>query len=69
MNPEIIRRWISALGGRRFLLTIGASGIHTLMFATTDRLSEQGYLTIFGATVGAYLISSTVQKVQEIRSA
>jgi hypothetical protein len=68
MTPAAVNSWIVGLGGRRYLLTIGASAIHSLIFVATDKLSEGGYLTMMGMTIGAYLTANTMQKLQEIRS-
>jgi hypothetical protein len=55
-DPSIITRWREALGGRRYLMCMGASLVNTLLFAF-GILSEMGYLVIFHATVGAYLVA------------
>lgn len=67
MNPETIRTWISACGGRRFLMCMGAHFINTALFAF-GVLSENGYLITFGGTVAVYVGASTYQKGQEIKS-
>lgn len=68
MNPDTAFRWRSALGGRRFLLCMGASLVNSALFAV-QLLSEQGYLTTFGLTVGSYLAASGWQKHVETRAA
>jgi hypothetical protein len=59
---------MSALGGRRFLLTIGANTVNTILFWPVGALSEQGYLTTFAATVAAYLASAGWQKHVEAKA-
>ncbi len=49
-------------------MCMGAAVVNTALFAF-QLLSEQGYLTTFGLTVGAYLASSGWQKHVESRSA
>lgn len=61
MTPAQFTEWREACGGRRFLMTMGANGVNTLLFAC-GRLSEQGYLTTFAATVGAYLLARHMQE-------
>lgn len=68
MSPELTRAWISALGGRRFLLTIGANLVNSLLFVF-GFLTESGYLTTFGGTVAAYLAVAGWQKHVELKSA
>lgn len=68
MSPETLRTWISAAGGRRFLMAMGAHLINTgLLIAGV--LSEQGYLFTFGGTIAVYVGANTYQKVKESASA
>lgn len=66
MNPETVSAWIAALGGRRYLMCMGASLVNSGLFAA-QILSEAGYLTTFMATVGAYITASGIQKYTEGR--
>jgi hypothetical protein len=61
MKPADVDAWVHALGGRKFLLVIGANAINTVLFAC-HTLSEAGYLTTFGSTVAAYLVTNHMQK-------
>lgn len=67
MKPEELRTWISAAGGRRFLMCMGAHAVNTALFVF-GVMSENGYLMTFGGTVAAYIGASTYQKSQEIKS-
>lgn len=49
-----------AVGGNRFLLALGCSVVNSGFFAF-GLLSESGYLTILGLTVGAFIAAGTVQ--------
>jgi hypothetical protein len=67
MTPAALREWLSAAGGRRFIMCMGAHFINTALFAT-HFLSESGYLTTFGGTVAAYLAAAGWQKHMELKS-
>lgn len=67
MTPATVQRWREAIGGRRFLMCMGAHGVNTTLFVV-GLLSEQGYLTTFGLTVGSYLAATGWQKHIESRS-
>ena len=56
---------ISALGGRRFLLTLGCGGATTVLqfFGKLDAAGST-YALVIVATVGAYITGNTVQKVK-----
>lgn len=68
MSPSQLVEWRNALGGRRFLMCMGAHFINTALFVV-HFLSEQGYLTTFAATVGMYLGAAGWQKHIEAKSA
>lgn len=59
-----LRDQMEDAGGRRFLLTTGASAIYTILFALSY-LTESGYITLQLATVGAYIAANVVQKYNE----
>lgn len=67
MTPQNFTAWREALGGRRFILSIGASIVNTGLFVA-HILSEQGYLTTFAATIGAYLAVAGWQKHVEAKN-
>lgn len=50
-------------GGRRFLLTVGASVVYTLLLII-GKLDIAAYVTLQIATVGSYLTVNTIQKVK-----
>ena len=62
MTPESVKNWIAALGGRRFLLVVGAGVVDSIFFAVA-LLSENGYITLTAMTVGAYITANVAQKV------
>jgi len=62
MTPEAFTAWREAIGGRRFLMTLGANVVNTLIFVFTAKLDQSGYLLTFGATVGAYLTANHMQR-------
>lgn len=65
---QALRDLIAATGGRRFTMTIGAGLVHTGLLVA-GYVSEQTYLTLTLATVGAYLTANTMQKIKEVKSA
>jgi hypothetical protein len=62
-----VQAWREALGGRRFLMCMGAHFINTALFVWGP-LSEQGYLTTFAGTVAAYLAVAGWQKHVEAKT-
>jgi hypothetical protein len=64
VTPSAIVAWREALGGRKFLMCMGASFVNTLLF-TVDVLSEAGYLMTFSGTVAAYLAADVGQRYME----
>ena len=66
MTPQDLIGWRKALGGRRFLMFMGAHVINTALFVH-GTLSEQGYLITFASTVGAYLAAAGWQKHVEAK--
>lgn len=68
MTPSELQSWIGAFGGRRFLLTVGAGIVHTLLLVC-GILSEPSYVQLTLATVGIYISASTVQKWKEANGA
>lgn len=65
---QALRSLISAAGGRRFLMTVGAGLVDTALLIG-GYISEQTYLTLTLATVAVYIGAGTYQKVQETKSA
>jgi len=62
VTPTDVAAWREALGGRKFLLCVGCSGINTALFAA-GTLSESGYLMILGGTVFSYIGARVTQAI------
>ena len=60
--------WIVRLGGRRFVLSIGAALV-TSWLTWAGRVDGGIYAAVVLGTVGAYITGNTVQRVREIREA
>lgn len=58
------RNWISAVGGRRFLLTLGAGAVASVL-VYYGKISPEVYRDIVIATVAAYIVGNTYQKGKE----
>lgn len=56
-----------ALGGRRFLLSVGAGIVNSILFAF-GCMTEGGYVTLTLATVGAYIAAGTTEKWKAMKS-
>ena len=67
MTPQQVQAWREALGGRRFLMCMGAHFINTALFVWGP-LDQSGYLTTFGGTVAAYLAVAGWQKHVEAKT-
>jgi hypothetical protein len=52
---------LAPAGGRRFVLTVGASGLYTLLLVA-GLITEDGYITLQMMTVGAFMAANSVQK-------
>lgn len=68
MKPDALQTWMSAAGGRRFLMTAGAGIVHTGLLIW-KYISEQTYLTLTISTIAVYIGANTAQKIKEIKSA
>lgn len=64
ITPELARAWLAGLGGRRFLLSVGAGLAATLLVAA-EKISDGVFATIVVATVAAYITGNTSQKRSE----
>ncbi len=62
MTPETVKAYMTAFGGRRFLLVAGAGVADTALFAVA-KLSESGFITLTAMTVGAYITANVTQKI------
>lgn len=67
LSPDNIRCWVAALGGRRFLLTVGA-GIVTAILAWHGKITPEIYRDVVLGTVGIYIAGSTFQKNTQIKA-
>lgn len=54
---------LSAIGGRRFLLTV-ISGAGTWLLVWCGKISGDVYSTVTIATVAAYIVGNTAQKIK-----
>lgn len=63
MKPQTFIAWREAFGGRRFLLTLGAGVVNTLL-RIWNYIDISSYVTLTIATVGAYIAAGTYQKVK-----
>lgn len=52
-----------ALGGRRFLLSVGAGVVNSLLFAF-GCMTEGGYITLTLATVGTYIGANVTERIK-----
>lgn len=61
--PDRIQSAITGCGGRRFLMTVGAGVVDSLLLI--GHFIDQGtYATLTLATVGVYIGASTMQQMQ-----
>ena len=65
----MIARFMETVGGRRFILTMGA-GITTTALQWFGKLDVAGntYMLVIIGTVGAYIAGNTTQKVRDASS-
>lgn len=63
MAPDALIAWREALGGRRFLMTMGAGVIDALLLYV-DKLDASSYVTLTLGTVAAYIAAGTTEKVK-----
>lgn len=61
MSPETLRSWIESAGGRRFLLTVGAGIVDTLLLVF-GFLSEASYVQLTLGTVAVFIAGTSWQK-------
>lgn len=63
MSPAQFIAWREAFGGRRFLLTVGAGVVDTLLL-WFEKIDQATYSNLTLWTVAAYITGATVQKVK-----
>ena len=61
--PETIEKWMLAIGGRRFIMTMGAGMVHGVMLVL-GYMNEQTYMTLTISTVAVYIGANTTQKIK-----
>lgn len=62
MTPERFTHWREAWGGRRFMLTVGAGIVDTILL-WFEKIDQATYSNLTLWTVAAYIAAGTVQKV------
>jgi hypothetical protein len=67
MTPESAAAWLKALGGRRFLLTVGCGIVDTILLCA-GILPSAEYVTLTLATVAVYVGAGTYQKHSEAKN-
>jgi hypothetical protein len=65
VTPEKFWHWV---GGRRFLLTVGAGIVHTILLLA-DKLSGEQFVMLTMSTTAVYIGANTYQKAKETASA
>lgn len=63
-TPANVGSWFSALGGRRFLISVGAGAV-TSVLSWFQKITPEIYRDVILGTVGAYILGNTVQKVKQ----
>lgn len=61
VTPENLSQWLTSLGGRRFLLTVGA-GVVTATLAWYGKITPEIYRDVIIGTVGLFIAGTTIQK-------
>lgn len=63
MSSTQFRKWVEAIGGRRFLLALGA-GIMSSILVWFTKISSETYQWVILGTVGAFISAATWQKTK-----
>lgn len=63
MSPGTLITWREALGGRRFLLTVGAGVVNTAL-VWFGKISPEIFRDLILGTVAVYIAGATVHKVK-----
>ena len=63
ITPEKVNAWLAAVGGRRFIMTMGAGMVHGVMLVL-GYMNEQTYMTLTISTVAVYIGANTTQKIK-----
>lgn len=64
MKFQGLRDFITALGGRRFVLTVGAGAVNSFL-RWHDKIDVSAYTTLIMGTVGVYIVGNVAQKWKE----
>lgn len=64
VNPSNVERWLHAIGGRRFWLSVGA-GFITSVLSWFEKITPEVYQNVILGTVGLYIAGNTVQKYKQ----
>lgn len=67
MNPEYLKAWLDAIDGdERFLMTIGAGVVNTLLLVL-GLLDQSNYVLLTTSTVGMYIAGKTYENVKGVQ--
>lgn len=61
MNPTNIAAWLEAVGGRRFLLSLGC-GVACTVLVYLGKIDAATFQNVVIATVAAFIAGNTYQK-------
>lgn len=67
VTPENLTRWVTSLGGRRFLLSVGAGAV-TATLAWYGKITPEIYRDVIIGTVGLFIAGTTIQKNTTIKA-
>lgn len=62
-KAQITQQWLTALGGRRFIMTMGC-GVVCAVLVWFAKISDSIFRDIIIATVATYIAGNTYQKVK-----
>ena len=67
LSPENIGRWLTSLGGRRFLLSLGAGATSSIL-VWYSKITPEIYRDVVLGTVGMFIAGTTFQKNVQIKT-
>jgi hypothetical protein len=67
VTPEHFTKWREAFGGRRFMITLGAGVVCTIL-RWFDRIDNTTFSTVVLGTVGIYIAGASYQKGKQIEN-
>lgn len=67
ITPAKLGQWLTSLGGRRFVLALGA-GVVTSVLVWYGKITPEIYRDVVLGTVGMYIAGNTFQKVKAQQS-